>query len=290
MHGASVSLADLAQLLPGETNLQELASAFETLPSLREDYTLKDGLVYPKGDAHPNTKAESGRLTRSITNIGVARALSSMLGGREAVLIAVSGSTSYLSASERDDIDLFCVTKSGRMWFFLAKALLLSRVLRLLRRSNRPLSLSCVMDERYARAIFSEDRGPLIARDALMAEVVRGKRAYSELLESAAWMRLYFPKLYALRGGSKRDGQALKVVSNGRRNFADLFLYLTVGLYVRLKAKVHNRQLARQGKGSAQFLPKIGLDHLIYESVRYLTLRTIYSHIKPVEDFQVRRS
>lgn len=289
MHGSSVSLAEIAQLLPGETDLQELASAFETLPSLREDYTLKDGLVYPKGDNHPSTTVESNRLMLSIANIGVARVLSSILGGREAVLIAVSGSTSYLSASEQDDIDLFCVTQSGRMWLFLTKALLLLRAHRLLRRSNRPLSLSCVMDERYAETIFGEDRGPLFARDALMIEVVRGEGAYSKLLESAAWMKLYFPKLYALRRGSERDGRP-REAGYVRRNFADLFLYLTVGSYVRLKAKVHNRQLAGQGKSSARFLPRVGKDHLVYESMRYRTLNAIYSNIRPVKDYQKYRS
>jgi hypothetical protein len=124
----------------------------------------------------------------------------------------------------------------------------------------------------------------------MMVEVVRGEGSYSKLLKTAAWMGRYFPKLYALRAGAERDGRPPQEADYGRRSFADLFFYLTVGSYVRVKARVHNRQLEKEGKSSARFLPRVGTGHLVYESVRYRTLNAIYSNIRPVEDYQKYRS
>jgi hypothetical protein len=280
MHESAVSLTDLARLMPEDTNTTDLVTAFENLPTLRENYLLKEGYVLSRSEAQKDLFSESERRRHSIANITLARVLSSRLGGKDALVFAVSGSTSYRSASVHDDIDLFCVTPRGKMWVFLAKVLVRTRALYLLRKSSRSINVSCVMDEEYARTMFSTDQGPLFARDALMAEVVHGREAYDGLLESASWMGLYFPKLYGLRkslGRAKRRGQPSTPIHLGITN---LFLYFVIGSYIRLKARLHNRLLVREGKRSSLFIPRIGFDHLFYESERYLTLKAIYSSMR----------
>src|SRR5712691_5278479 len=224
MHESAVSLTDLVRLMPEDTDTTDLVTAFESLPRLRENYLRKEGYVLSRSEADKDVFSESERRRHSIGNITLARVLSSRLGGREAVVFAVSGSTSYRSASVHDDIDLFCVTARGKMWIFVAKVLVRTRALHLLRKSSRSINVSCVMDEEYARAMFSSDQGPLFARDALMAEVVHGREAYDGLLESASWMGLYFPKLYGLRKGlvgAKLRGQHARPV---RLRITNLFL------------------------------------------------------------------
>src|SRR5438445_2925239 len=280
LHESAVSLTDLARLMPEDMNATDLVTAFESLPKLRENYLLKEGYVISKDEAHRDMFGESERRRHSIANISLARVLSSRLGGRDEVVFAVSGSTSYRSASVHDDIDLFCVTPRGKMWFFLAKVLVRTRALHLLRKSSRSINVSCVMDEEYARVMFSADQGPLFARDALMAEVVDGREAYDGLLESASWMALYFPKLYGLRkslGGTKVRAQRSTPLGLG---IANLFLYFVIASYIRAKARLHNRLLVKEGKRSSVFIPRIGLDHLFYESERYLTLKAIYSSMR----------
>jgi hypothetical protein len=273
----------LARLMPEDTDTTDLVTAFESLPTLRENYLLKEGYVLSRNEAHKDIFSVSERRRHSIANITLARVLSSRLGGKDAVVFAVSGSTSYRSASVHDDIDLFCVTAGGKMWIFLAKVLVRTRALHLLRKSSRPINVSCVMDEEYARTMFSSDQGPLFARDALMAEVVHGREAYDRLLESASWMGLYFPKLYGLRkslGRAKVRERRARPVGRGITN---LFLCFVIGSYIRVKARLHNRLLVREGKRSSLFIPRIGLDHLFYESERYLTLKAMYSSMRQDE-------
>src|SRR5207302_10269076 len=177
----------------------------------------------------------------------------------------------YQSASVHDDIDLFCVTPRGKMWIFLAEVLVRIRALHLVRKSSRSINVSCVMDEEYARTMFSADQGPLFARDALMAEVVHGREAYDGLLESASWMRLYFPKLYGLRkslGRAKLRAQRSAPVADG---IANRFLYFPLGSYIRVKARLHNRLLVIEGKSSSLVVPRSGLNHLLHAPDRSLT-------------------
>lgn len=283
MHEASVSLSELAQLMPENTETGDLVSAFESLPGLREGYRLKEGYVFNKNESHKDSSDVSERHGRAVANIKLARAISSRLGREHAVVMAVSGSASYGSASVHDDIDLFCVTPRGRMWIFLTKALVLSRAFHILKKSSRSINISCVMDEEYAEALFSTDQGPLFARDALMAEVIHGHEAYEGLLEAASWMRCYFPRLYGLKRHLSRPRPSGQRTRNGGVGLVNLLLYHGIGSYVQLKTRFHNRLLSKGGKTSSLFVPRIGLSHLVYESKRYLALKSLYSSIGHVD-------
>ncbi len=279
MHESLVSLSELAQLMPENTETDDLVSAFESVPRLLESYRLREGYVFRKDESRKDSSDESERHSRAVANIKLASAISSRLGREQAVVMAVSGSVSYGSASVHDDIDLFCVTPRGRMWIFLAKALVLTRAFHILKKSSRSINFSCVMDEEYAEALFSTDQGPLFARDALMAEVFHGYEAYDGLLEAASWMRSYFPKLYGRRRHVGHPGPGGRRTKPGGVGIANRLLYHGIGSYVQLKTRFHNRLLKGGGKTSSLFIPRIGLSHLIYESKRYLALKSLYSSI-----------
>jgi len=282
LHGASVDLTELAKLLPQDTTSEDLTAALESLPHLQGRYLVRDGLVLPKSGASSTPSADEEARNRSIASIWAALVFASRLGSRDVSTIAVSGSTSYLSASEQDDLDLFCVTHEGSMWVFLLRALVTTRVLKFFDRRTPPVTFSCVMDWEYADEMFSRDRGALFARDALMARVVLGCEGYSALLQKASWMKRYFPMLY----GHQRAGLArlrpTERAASGPGRMLNMVLYLAAGSFIRLKALFHNHMLARQGKDSALFRVRMGPNHLIYESKRYTALRSMYSKVAPV--------
>jgi hypothetical protein len=279
LNGAALTLIDLLQLLQPGTTSEGLAQAFESHPRLSKEFVLSEGFVVGRVGSHPPVSDHDERQNYFAVNVRAAKWLSERL---EAVIVAVSGSTSYRTATHKDDVDLFCVTRREEMWVFLARALILTRVSRLLDKSRVPICLSCVMDESYARKLFSSDRGALFARDALVAEVVRGRERYDSLLESASWIGRYFPKLYGLKMSTRGRWKGTDAARSSWTRVANLFLFITLGSYIRAKAQLHNKLLAKQGKGLSLFHVRIDLDHLIYESTKYLRLREMYDEIQPI--------
>jgi len=288
LHGTALALAELEKLLPERSTAEDLATALEHFPQLSDTYVVRDGFVLPKSDVSPNSSARGEALRRSMANISAARTFASRLTGRGLEIMAVSGSNSYLSASEGDDLDLFCVTSEGKMWVFLLRALAITRLRRLLGRCTPQVTFSFVMDRKRAAEIFSMDNGALFARDALMARVVSGHLGYAALMDQASWIEKYFPKLYR----SRENGDARRLLpkrQSGRCNgLLNRVLYLMVGSFIRVKASLHNRMLARDGNDMALFRLRIGPDHLIYESKRYQALRSIYSNVESVEETGLR--
>jgi len=275
-HDSGVTVEDLLNLLPNGTTIQDVETVLRLLPSLENGYQVRDGLVLSRSRSSDDFRT---RLDKSANNLAVARQFSERLDYRSVLAITVSGSTSYKGASQGDDIDLFCVTPAGGLWSFLARALVLTRISRLSGKPVPPVCVSCVMDATFAETTFAEDQGALFARDALVAEPVKGAGTYRELLRTGAWMHRYFPKLYDLKGDS--DGSRFSSgAPSAKSRISNLFLFATLGTFIRAKAVYHNLRLAKAGLRRYSFRAKIGHDHLIYESVKYLSLKRTYSHIR----------
>jgi hypothetical protein len=282
VHGSDVPIADLMELLPDGITPEQVALALDSIPGLSGRYELSEGLVMPKEAGASRLQEFKGRLDNSHAYLAVAKRFTTRLGPKGILMVAVSGSTSYRAASRFDDVDLFCITQPGELWTVLTKSLLLTRILGFNNRSAPPICLSCVMDEGYARGIFAKDQGALFARDALMAVAVRGDEEYRRLLGFASWMQRYFPRLYWQRSN---PGQSLKNPPSSAhplKRILNLFLFITVGTFIRTKTRYHNILLVRRGKSTAKFRAKVGPDHLIYESTRYLALKRTYGEIQPM--------
>ncbi|QQG48508.1 MAG: hypothetical protein HY247_07135 [archaeon] len=272
--GSLVPVREVLELLPEEATADELAQAISASPlsSLME---LKEGYLAPLSWSDSRTLDEAGNRRAALENLRHARRFERSLHNTPFRVVAVSGSTSYGSASRSKDLDLFCIAKSGRMWSTLAKGLLIARAYRLLHRDSPSLCFSCVMDESYADSVFSLREDPLFARDALRAEVLRGATEYEGLLGKARWIAEFYPLAYAkrMKAGPTPPGG---VRSSGGPPLVEAVARLFLSRFIFTKSKFLNRRISREGREGDGFGVKSGSGHLIYESDRYRELRGEY--------------
>jgi hypothetical protein len=205
-----------------------------------------------------------------------ARKFVSLCTSRKTSVIAISGSTSYQTVSETDDLDFFCMTKPDYLWIFLTRSLLLSRFLHLSQRSAPRPCFSYAVDQSFAEREFTTPNDALFARDALSAIVIRGTEAYQQLLKRSAWMANYFPKLYRQRTSTPQDLIDDHSSSSPHQKFLNLLLRALAGSYILAKSAMLNRKLRKQNRLSSIFTLKLGPDHCIFESARYAHLRQMY--------------
>jgi len=275
-NGSLVSAEELSKLLPENASRTEVEDAIATMPSLRARFELRSGYLTERDAVHsvdPLRLEEDSRRTAR-RNFLHAAEFAPLLRTSGFGLLAVSGSTSYGSASLSKDADLFCVAPAGKMWLSLTRGLLMARVYALLHRDAPSVCLSCVMDWDYARATFEHRRHPLFARDAVEAKVFVGKALYSSLLRTAGWISDYYPVAYAHAVSSPspanpRPASALSRLLNG-------VLYILIGRYMLAKSSLLNRRLKNGRRNGAVFAVRSGPDHLIYESRRYIDLKKEY--------------
>jgi hypothetical protein len=278
-------IAELTGLLPAGS---ELGSIWNRFPRLDSQYELQEGLLIEKhaksSRARTDTLEDSNqRRARAERYIEYAREFSFLSGKRWIRVLSVAGSTSYKATSENDDIDIFCVTEKDSLWIYLTKALLLARVFKLVRPRSPRFCFSCVLDEEYARRLFTSPNDALFARDALTAQVLQGSLFYDGLLQMGKWLSGYFPKSHRLR--KAQHVETLKDTGVTRPSVAQKtlnhFLFLTVGNYVRLKSTLLNRKLRKTRRPDSFFTIISGRDHCIFESQGYQELRRMYGDFKP---------
>jgi hypothetical protein len=279
-HGSLISLQELILLLPEPTSEAELAESISSNPALNSRFELREGFVIEKSDetgGGTNLIDDCYGRTTAKTNMKHALRFATLLRSDSIKMIAVSGSTSYRSASLSRDLDLFFIAAAGKMWLCLTQGLILARFFRFLNRDAPQICFSCVMDEDYAESTFTSPQDPLFARDALTAKVLKGKAGYHSLLRRSGWMASLYPAAYSVAA----RGEALdQKVSNGPTMTAGLlnkFLLHAVGGYIRTKSRLLNRRLLSSGQDDDLFVVRSGGDHLFHESKRYLNLKRRYS-------------
>jgi hypothetical protein len=281
-NGSLVSLKDLVALTSTNLSEEQLKCWWEIIPELGRSYQLENGLIIERRNDYPGKSSsilnqEKEKRTRADGYARYAREFASLCTGPETRLIAISGSTSYHTSSEADDLDIFCITKPDRLWLFLTKSLLLARFLQIFRRNKPRICFSYAVDQNFVMNEFLPARDSLFARDALTTIVIHGQEFYEQLLRKSSWISNYFPRLYQQRtGAAQREVTREKAVSAPSRTFLNTLLRVLVGNYISFKSSMLNRRLRKQGKLSCLFVAKIGADHCIFESVRYSKLRDMY--------------
>ena len=283
---ALISLRELIALVSINASEEELVEAFGRDPRLSSRFAIEAGYLIEKT---PGLEKEAGRIVsaeekskqRARLNLETARAFGRFL-TKGTLLVSVGGANSYLSAREDEDIDYFCVTKTGHLWTFMVRGLLLARIYRMTNARVPELCFSFEMDERWAERTFSRRQDPIFARDALTVKLIAGKSEYHRLLQEASWMKQYFPALYAMRiRESNSGGQAAPLtVTKPRPSVLNLGLYYTVGSFLRIKSWALNRRFAKRGLLSSEFEARIGPDVCIYESNRYRMLGRMYHELE----------
>ncbi len=284
-NGATLTLREIIRLTAIGASEQELEAAWGGHAELSSAYELRAGMVVEKKEGVPTVGndivfREVERRMRARRYLRPAGKFSLLCRGDHMKLVSVSGSVSYRSVSEKDDLDFFLVTRKDRMWISLTKSLLLARYFQRTTSDCPPICLSCTMDEDFARREFTAPKDALFARDALNAFVLHGGKYYLELIATASWMSLYYPILYASKGAVGAESRTtVKQGSSIAVTALNSFLYFTVGTYIKVKAWLLNRRLQRDGRYESMFRVLSGRDHCVYESTRYVRLRKLYSGI-----------
>jgi hypothetical protein len=282
-NGAVISLNELATLTNTNLSEEEIRCWWEAIPELAGAYELKNGLIIQR----VSDSSEKNRTTRDLEQIKRVRAVSygryarefaSLCNGKGTKLFAISGSTSYKTPAESDDLDIFFVTRPNDLWLLMTKSLLLARFLRIFRSDFPRICFSYAADQNFAEKEFALPRDALFARDALTTVVVHGQDYYRKLLKKSLWISNHFPRLYQHRTGlaNFREVEEEESASPSARIFLNILLRVLVGNYIAFKSVILNMKLRKQRKFSSLFTAKIGLDHCIFESVHYSKLRTMY--------------
>jgi hypothetical protein len=283
--GALPSLKDLVELLPIDATAEELEERISSDESLASKVFVESGHVVLKSPGSDRRIAREAaeeadrRRRRAIANLEAARVFAQLV-NKDAIFVAVAGTNSYLSAAEGDDIDFYCITKTDGMWGFMLKSLILSRVCSLIRKATPPFCFSFVMDEKQAREELSRPKGALYARDTLTAKVISGGGAYRAILGNASWMRSHFPTVYERRLAEVDGDTGPWLSADKGSRVMNMWLFLTLGSYVHLRAWVMNRKLAKQRKSDAIFKTWIGPGRLEYASRRYVELGKMYQALE----------
>lgn len=284
-NGSLVTLQDIVALTHINLTREEIETHWPSVPQLSSRFELRDGFVHDRKFSHmridieDSIAKETDKRKRAESYAVVARAIAPFFRRKEASLVAISGSTSYQSASQADDLDFFCVTRPGFLWAFLVKSMLLSRALQLVRRNTPRICFSYAVDEEYAAREFASSNDPLFARDALTTIVVHGEAVYQRLLKKSSWMSEYYPQLFNRRAGDlDMNGESAgPSAPSSFLKFFNQLLHFVVGNYIATKSAMLNRKFRRLGKSSSLFRLRVGEDHFIFESERYSQLRALYT-------------
>lgn len=289
-NGSIISLREIAALTHSSLSEEELRTRWNTVPDLARSYELKNGFVLEKGFGDQDSRLkvlerESEKRARAERNARLAREFVAFCREKETRLIAISGSTSYQTVSEDDDLDFFCITRPKSLWVFLTKSMLQSRIFRFSRREAPRICFSYAMDQEFAERAFATSNDPLFARDALTTIVIQGAESYEKLLKRSPWISDYFPRLYLERTDTANLKETTEEPTpySAWRKFLNHLLWITVGNYIAAKSALLNRRFRKQRRSSALFTVSIGPDHCIFESTRYSRLRAIYSQFRSAE-------
>ncbi len=280
LHGTHLSLAEALRLTSTEMSEEELASAWARL-GLSSEYPLHSGRFVSRRalqEADPAAiaaKVREGGRTVAV-NMRIAKAVWRVFSKDGLRVFAVSGGNSYEFARQNDDIDVFCVTRTGSLWPFVLKHLLVSRFYATFRKDIPRLCFSYILDEESARREFSEPKDRLFARDALNLKVVEGHGFFVSLLEGAGWMKELFPKAYAKSVSAAANPAPETGPSTGAR-ILNLFLFRTIGFYIGAKSVLDN--MRNRKRGTSQFVNElsVGQGYILFESCKYQSLRGMYA-------------
>ncbi|HKT22728.1 MAG TPA: hypothetical protein VJR06_09000, partial [Nitrososphaerales archaeon] len=233
-NGSLISVQELSRYLPDGGSESEIAEAIATHPSLGSRFEVSGGYLTPRAERRGPEALEREAVwrARARANLSHAARFASLLPPSGFEMVAVSGSTSYGSASRSMDLDLFCVAREGKLWASVTQGLVMARFYKFLSPGSPQICISCVMGLGYAAAQFSRAQSPLFARDALQTKVLKGPETYRSLMSAATWISEYYPRAYEgkdlqpSRAGSPPNASTFE-------RAADRLLFSVVGRYLK---------------------------------------------------------
>ena len=282
--GQAISMNEIALMLPRLTESASVQETIETDLCISKSVSLEDGFVVLRGyERLFSERASREKVSRNYR--GIAEVFIRELRRRSPYmkLMAVCGSVAYGSARDSDDIDLFILTQENRMWLTFFKALLLARVFNIKASINgekTDFCLSYMKDKKSFEEEVTRRRNPLLAREFLSLYVIDGMNCYFELLEGTSWMSDILPNLFAQRMfNHRKEGTCDREFGQGlqSRDIINLFIYVLLGGFLRLKAFLRNLRFRKQRKMKDVFEAKITQGSCVYTSNRYRELERLYN-------------
>lgn len=190
--------------------------------------------------------------------------------------IALTGSTAYGEPEAGDDIDFLVIARSGAVWVTLAFLYLAVRFGRrpLLDGQRPELCFNYVIEEGMAEAEFARPQGFLFAREALSVRVLQGSECYAGLLNRAAWMHGWVPRLYGDRGSDRPRPRGPPAEWPVR--LLNLSIFPILSAYLQLVGLVRNRGFRSAGTTERSFAVRSEIGRLAFFSSRFDRLRGRY--------------
>ena len=183
----------------------------------------------------------------------------SLLPKSDILFAGISGSVSY-EPEPGDDVDIFLITKPGKLWKTMAIAFILRR-----KGDFDDICLSLCLDAIYAEHMFSMDRGVLIADDAVHVIPLYGENYYLKLIAASRMSLMYFPGLFS----------PLTVLPHYERmrSLMNYLFFLIIGPVQMIKAMMWNHDKEARNEPEQRYTLFEGPDHFYFDSARYQRLR-----------------
>jgi hypothetical protein len=182
------------------------------------------------------------------------------LGETDLLFTGISGSVSY-SAGEDDDIDVFLIAKTHRMWRTLLRALILRRL-----HGDPDICLSLTMDAHHARRLFGGNGDAVMARDAVHVIPIHGADFYGGLLNESPFVRSFFPERVATPVSSS-------VPDRATRSSAEVAAFLLLGPYLAITSLLSNWRITRRYGPGRAFTARLSSHYFYLDTEKYHMLR-----------------
>jgi hypothetical protein len=235
--------AQLRDTLVGvEADEATLAGWLATSALLEAAIDERDGFYFPRGQSHL-LELRSRRERCSLDLLGAQASVLRLLAHMPFVrMIAVSGSLAHLNADRDADLDLFVITRAGRVWSVTTTVLILARVFGW----RKHLCLNYVVSERQLEVqpadLFS-------ANQIIHLRPLTGADTYSRFLHANAFVRQMYPNFRSKETDAPPTVTCSAAASKWIRRF-ERSIDVTVGpLYERVCRRAYRWYLQRQAPG-----------------------------------------
>lgn len=244
-----VTLAQLHKGLIGQaTDEHTLARCYTASTRLQTSIECVDGYYFPRGrrdllETRKRREMVSRQMLRDLS-----KPLSLITSMPFVRMVALSGSLAHLNAEGEADLDLFMITRPGRVWSVTLTVLVLSRLLGWRKR----LCLNYVVSE---RALMVGPADLFCANQIVHLQPMSGSDAYAVFLESNHFIERFYPNFrpsqVATPGVATGIGDASvaptrTIMAGGRRALELLLDWTLAPIYERVCRFIYGRHLRRR--------------------------------------------
>ena len=190
----------------------------------------------------------------------------SMLSG-DVLFAGVSGSVSYLPEPD-DDIDIFLIAKTNRLWKELLKSFVVRRL-----SGNSDVCLCLAFDDEYALHYYRHEISGLAVKDSINVVSIFGDEYYSRILHSSPAVMAHYPPMKTSLSADLPD---MNESNSWASSLINVIFFVIGSSWLYLKQLYVNKMLDRQGRTSERFRTVAGLHRFYLETEKYRELDRKY--------------